>query len=93
MSCTRHFLNFRWEHHSWRRRVSLAETLPSPETNMWGRPVNREFVRCQKQEVCEACGKTRGNESCICDTAHAERCAIRRAWINGHAPHRPGSPV
>lgn len=82
MSCTRHFLNFQWEHHSWRRRVSLAQTVPSQETNMWGRPVNSAFVRCHKQEVCEVCGKVRWAEDCICDTAKADRCAIRLAWID-----------
>jgi len=86
MSCTRHFLNFEWEHHSWRKRVSLAEDVPSQETSMWGRPVNREFVRCRKQEVCEVCGKIRSSETCICDTIHADRCTIRRAWI-ADAPH------
>jgi len=82
MSCTRHFLNFQWERHSWRPRVTLAETVPSQETSMWGRPVNREFVRCHKQDVCEACGRIRRSEDCICDNAHAERCATRRAWID-----------
>jgi hypothetical protein len=82
MSCTRHFLSFQWEHHSWRQRVSLAENVPSRETNMWGRPVNRENVRCHKLDVCEACGRTRRNEDCICDPAQAERCTIRRAWVN-----------
>jgi hypothetical protein len=82
MSCTRHFLNLHWEHHSWRPRVTFAETVPCLDTSMWGRPVNREFVRCQKQDVCKVCGKTRRSESCMCDTAHAERCAVRLAWID-----------
>jgi hypothetical protein len=82
MSCTRQFLSFHWEHHSWRKRVTLAENVPSQETSMWGRPVNREFVRCHKQDVCEVCGKTRRSEGCLCDTAHAEQCAIRLAWID-----------
>ncbi len=83
MSCTRHFLTFHWEHHSWRQRVTLAENVPSLETSMWGRPVNREFVRCHKQDVCKACGKIRRDEDCLCDTAHAEHCMIRLAWIDG----------
>jgi hypothetical protein len=82
MGCTRHFLNLQWEHHSWRRRVSLAENVPSLETNMWGRPVNRENVRCQKEEVCQVCGKIRRHEGCFCEPAQAERCAIRLDWIN-----------
>lgn len=82
MSCTRRFLNFRWVHHSWRRRVSSSETVPTHETNMWGRVVDGESVVCHKQEVCEVCGETRGDMSCLCDTKHAERCAIRLAWID-----------
>ena len=86
MSCTRRVLNFEWEHHSWRQRVFFAENVPSLETSMWGRPVNREYVRCHKQQVCEACGKIRRSEDCICDTAHGERCAIRCAWIDRQTP-------
>jgi len=82
MSCTKHFLNFHWEHHSWRQRVTLAEYVPSLETSMWGRPVNREFARCHKQEVCEACGQIRDLGDCICDPAYAERCVTRRAWVD-----------
>ena len=48
MSCTRHFLNFHWERHSWHERVTMAENVATEDTSMWGRPVNREFVRCQK---------------------------------------------
>ena len=82
MSCTRHFLNFQWEHHAWRRRVSSAENVPVQDTNMWGRVVNGEYVRCHKQDVCEVCGSTRSDVNCLCDTAQAERCTIRRAWID-----------
>ncbi len=85
MSCTKHILNFEWDHHTWRKRVSLAETVASLETSMWGQPVNRTFVRCHKHDVCEACGKIRNDEGCLCDPAQAERCAIRLAWIND--PH------
>lgn len=49
---------------------------------MWGRVVNGDFVRCHKQDVCEVCGTTRGDVSCLCDKAYGERCAIRRAWID-----------
>ncbi len=81
MGCTRRFLNFTWEHHHWRRQVTLAENLPSQETDMWGRVMHPAAVRCQKQEVCEACGKTRGEQSCFCDPEYADHCAIRVAWI------------
>jgi len=49
---------------------------------MWGRVVNGEYVRCHKQDVCEVCGSTRSDVNCLCDTAQAERCTIRRAWID-----------
>ncbi len=81
MNCTRHFLNLQWEHHHWRRRVSWSETLVGQETNMWARVVYREFPRCDKQDVCETCGKIRRELSCLCDMARAERCMLRRAWI------------
>ena len=82
MTCTRQFLNFRWTAHSWRRRVSSSESVPTRETNMWGRAVHGEAVRCQKLDVCEVCGTTSGGVNCLCDTATAERCEIRRAWID-----------
>ena len=87
MDCTRHFLNFHWEHHSWRRRVTLAANVPCEETSMWGSPVNREFVRCHTQEICAACGEIRDTGECICDPAHAARCSARLAFIDasGHA--------
>lgn len=82
MACTRHFLNAEWEHHRWRKRVTLAETLPKQETNMWGRVVSGEFVHCVKHDVCEVCGKTREDISCLCDCAVGERCPIRLEWMN-----------
>ena len=85
MSCTRQFLMLRWEHHTWRPRVTAAEHAPVSETNMWGRVVHSQFVRCQKQQTCTECGQTRPAENCICDTAHAEQCAIYRAWAD--QPH------
>lgn len=81
MSCTKHFLNFTWEHHSWRPRVTSSEILTCQETDMWARDVDREYVRCDKQDVCEVCGKTRPEVNCLCDMARGEQCAIRRAWI------------
>ena len=81
MSCTKHFLNFKWEHHSWRRRVTSFETLTFKEPDMWARDVYRDYVRCDKEDVCEECGKIRHEVSCLCDMARAERCALRRECI------------
>ncbi len=77
MSCTRHFLNFTWEHHSWRPRVVSTQYAPSDDTNMWGRVVHNRFVRCQKEDVCTECGKTRASRNCICDCSEGEECKIR----------------
>ena len=81
MTCTRHFLNLQWEQHSWRRCVTASETLTGPETNMWARVVCRDYVRCDKQDICQVCGATRRKVSCFCDIERAERCTLRRAWI------------
>jgi hypothetical protein len=81
MSCTRHFLNLHWEHHPWRKRVTGSEILTSQETNMWARTVYRDYVRCDKEEVCDACGAVRHQVSCICDTERGERCPVRLEWI------------
>ena len=82
MACTKHFLNLEWEHHHWRKRVTFAEKLPARETNMWGRPVNAEFVHCVKHDVCDVCGKTREDINCLCDCEVGERCPIRLEWMN-----------
>ena len=81
MSCTKRFLNLRWTRHSWRRRVTAAETVPIHETTMWGTAANTTFVRCHAQYVCEECGTTRDEGNCLCDTARGERCPVRLAWI------------
>jgi hypothetical protein len=81
MSCTKHFLNFQWEHHSWRRRVSSSEIVRGQETNMWARVMDRDYMRCDKQDVCEVCGKVRREVSCICDMERGERCKLRRASL------------
>ncbi len=80
MSCTKRFLNLEWEHHHWRPRVVAGETRLAQETNMWARTVEVEYVRCDKQEVCETCGAVRREKSCFCDLATAEQCAIYLAW-------------
>lgn len=84
MGCTRHLLNVEWEHHTWRPQVTFAETLGTRETNMWGRVVSGHSVRCEKHQVCDACGKTRHHVSCICDTTTGEHCAIRLEWLERH---------
>ena len=83
MSCTRRFLNFEWEHHTWRRRVTSAETLTLQETDMWARDVFRDYVRCDKEQICTECGKVRHQVSCHCDMAQAERCALLNEWRAG----------
>lgn len=85
-SCTRHFLNFEWEHHRWHRRVTAAVNLPAQETDMWGRVVYGDAVRCRKEYVCEVCGATRGGGSCFCDPAYGDQCAIRVEFLKEHPP-------
>jgi len=82
MPCTTHLLNFEWKHHHWRKRVTLAEKLPTQETNMWGRAVKGEFVHCVKHDVCDVCGETREDVNCLCDCEVGERCPIRLEWMN-----------
>jgi hypothetical protein len=48
---------------------------------MWARVVEREYVRCDKQYVCTACGKIGREVSCICDMPRAELCKLRCDWI------------
>jgi hypothetical protein len=81
MSCTKRFLGFQWERHSWRRRVTSFETLTLLEPDMWARDVYRDYVRCDKEDVCEVCGKVRRRASCVCDTERAEVCQLRGACI------------
>ncbi|MEW6320256.1 MAG: hypothetical protein AB1635_04110 [Acidobacteriota bacterium] len=81
MSCTSRFLRFQWEHHPWRRRVTNSEILTSQETNMWARVVYRDYVRCDTQQICEACGQARPVVSCMCDMERGERCPPRLAWL------------
>lgn len=81
MTCTRRFMNFQWEHHRWRRRVTAAEILTIQEPDMWARPVYRDYVRCDKEEVCEDCGKVRWAISCQCDMARGEACKLRREYL------------
>jgi hypothetical protein len=82
MGGTTHFPGLGWHRHVWRKRVTLAEDLPKQETNMWGRVVEGQYTHCIKHDVCELCGKTRDDISCLCDTDVGERCPIRRAWLD-----------
>ena len=47
----------------------------------WVDAVAGDYVRCHTQDVCEACGATRNDANCLCDTAHADRCPARLASI------------
>lgn len=81
MSCTNHLLNVQWEHHSWHRRVSSTETVSSSLSDMWGRVVNNEYVKCHTEEVCTACGATRDAGDCLCDPGRGEHCAPRLEFL------------
>jgi hypothetical protein len=79
MSCTKHFLNLSWEQHSWRPRVTAWEIVTGEESNMWARTMYRDYVRCDKEQVCDQCGEVRHVVSCLCDTDKAEKCALLNA--------------
>ena len=81
MSCTKHFFSLEWEHHSWHRRVSSTESVSFPLTDMWGRVVSDDLVRCHTEEVCDAGGATRGGGECLCDAPAGERCEVRLACV------------
>ena len=81
MGCTHRFLNFKWEHHTWKPQVTGAEDVATEETDMWGRRWNTHFVRCHKHQVCSACGKTRREIGCICDAEKGGQCAIRLEFL------------
>jgi threonine dehydratase len=80
MSCTKRFMNVDWPRHQWRQRVTSADILTAEEPDMWGRSVFRDYIRCDKQEVCEGCGKVRHQKSCLCEPATAARCEIYLSW-------------
>lgn len=80
MSCTRQFAGLGWSHHHWRRRVTGFEIREGQETNMWARPVYRDFVRCDTEEVCTECGAVRRQASCTCDIERGERCPRLLEW-------------
>lgn len=86
MSCEKHFLNLQWEHHHWRKRVASSEVLTMTEMNIWCRVVDKPYVRCDKQMVCEACGKVGKQWSCVCDMQVGEHCRLRNASVDASQP-------
>ena len=83
MSCQKHFLTLQWEHHHWRTHVASAETLTMSEMNIWCRVVDKPYVRCDKETVCDVCGKIGRQWSCFCDMGVAERCKLRNDCLAG----------
>jgi hypothetical protein len=81
MDCERHFFNLGWEHHAWHRRVSATERLWASTTDMWGRQVQHEHIRCETESVCTVCGAVKPQGNCQCDTARSEACAKRLAFL------------
>ena len=81
MSCTHHLLNLQWEHHSWKRRVTETEHVATPESDMWGRPVTADAVRCHAEHVCTECGEIRDGGECLCDQERGEHCRPRLAFL------------
>lgn len=86
MSCTRRFLNFEWEHHRWHKAVTSTDQIARRETDMWGRRETGTYVRCHKLDVCEVCGKTRGEFDCVCDNEVGDHCAIRVKYMEHELP-------
>jgi hypothetical protein len=85
MGCARQFFGISWEHHAWRKRVTGYEILRALEPDMWARPVPRDFVRCDKEDVCSECGKVRHRFSCHCDLARGERCPLLLEYKEAHS--------
>jgi len=93
MSCTRRFLNIKWEHHHWQRRVTGAETMTAQEPDMWARPVYRDYTRCDKEDVCTECGAVRHQVSCVCEHAKGERCPLLLEWKASNAQRGSAADV
>ena len=81
MSCTRRFASIEWDRHQWRPRVTAVEIMTMEEPDMWGRPVYRDYVRCDKEEACGACGAVRRQHSCMCDREKGERCIVLSDYL------------
>jgi hypothetical protein len=85
MNCTRKILGIPVTRHAWRRRVASTDTIPAGATDMWGRGVIVERVRCRTQQVCSVCGATRDAGYCTCDPARGEVCAVRVDYLKGRS--------
>ena len=81
MSCTKHFLGFRWQRHDWERQVASTSHLTVPLTDQWGRAINHDYVLCHARYVCRDCGAVRDGEECGCDQEHADHCAVRLTYL------------
>jgi hypothetical protein len=82
MTCDRHLLSLRWEHHDWVRVVAAAEDRSAPDYDMWGRPVFNEHVTCHIKYTCRQCGATRAGEDCTCDKRRGDHCAARLRFLD-----------
>ncbi|MCC7032613.1 MAG: hypothetical protein IT179_07235 [Acidobacteria bacterium] len=60
--------------------MSGFEIRRGVETNMWARAVERDFVRCDTDEVCTHCGAVRQPVSCTCDFGRGETCPVLLEW-------------
>ena len=81
MSCTTRFFGIPMGRHHWHREVTHAEILNARQPDMWGRTVVRDYVRCDKRQVCESCGAVRKEISCLCEPSLGDRCAIRLEYL------------
>ena len=88
MNCTTRFLGVPLGRHKWHKEVIHAEIMTAQEPDMWARTVYRDYVRCDKREVCEICGTVRRAVSCTCDPARGDQCAIRVEYL-AKAPAPP----
>ena len=88
MSCTTRFLGVPLGRHRWHKEVTHTETITAQEPDMWGRSVERDYVRCDKRQVCERCGEVGREVSCLCDPARGDKCAVRLEYLatSGGAP-------
>ena len=71
-----------WQHHHWSPRVTAAEILTVDEPDMWARIVEREYVHCQKEEVCSECGAVRHALSCVCEIDKGDECELRLRYLD-----------
>ena len=81
MNCTTRFFGIPLGRHHWHREVTHAEILTAQEPDMWARPVYRDYVRCDKRDVCDVCGAVRRDVSCMCEPAKGDQCVIRLQWL------------